>query len=639
MLNFENRGFVRTMRWLIILFLLLPFRVDAQGPRVPSVIQFADMELKLHDQVRKEIQTEVDALHRSPKYFNIKLERVNLYFPIIERILREENVPDDFKYLVIQESALVSDAVSTSNAVGFWQFKIPSAQEVGLRVDSNIDERLNITASTHGAAKYLKRNNFYFNNWIYALLAYNMGVGGANSVVNDKNFGEKKMMLNRRTHWYIVKFLAHKVAFENYVTESNKRLYEYTDGGGQNLKQIATGLGVDYNDLMNYNKWLKKGKVPEDRLYWVIIPGLSSPPVQAAKVIPQAVRSEDATFVSPNSALYPKIKVGNSDSRIVKVNGIPGVIANDGEDLKTLALIGGLELSKFLRINETDISHQVVAGNVYYFKSKKSKAGEHYHTVLHGEDLWMISQKYGVKVQKLMVKNRLEQESDIKPGMILWLRYIRSADQPVEYVQLPPLVEEPGAVVIESGNTGSAEVQDLPAISEQSMEPKDGYTQEPVDEYTQIVEEKEARPEIVLAETTNTNTDEEVEALSVEELEELDKQKAPLFHTVESGETLYSISRKYGVELNDIYRINDLSPDDKIGIGQKIYLSPPFDEIEDKNENSDRDSYMNYTVKKGDTLYSISKKYNASVDDLLKWNNKTDNSLQVGEIIRIKSNK
>ena len=80
----------------------------------------------------------------------------------------------------------------------------------------------------------------------------------------------------------------------------------------------------------------------------------------------------------------------------------------------------------------------------------------------------MVSQKYGVKVQKLMVKNRLEQESDIQPGMVLWLRYIRSADQPVEYVQLPTPVEEPSAVVMESGNTGSAEVQDLPAISEQA---------------------------------------------------------------------------------------------------------------------------------------------------------------------------
>jgi hypothetical protein len=53
--------------------------------------------------------------------------------------------------------------------VGFWQFKKFTAEEVGLRVDSHIDERMNITASSHGAAKYLKKNNFFFDNWVYAL--------------------------------------------------------------------------------------------------------------------------------------------------------------------------------------------------------------------------------------------------------------------------------------------------------------------------------------------------------------------------------------------------------------------------------------------------------------------------------------
>jgi membrane-bound lytic murein transglycosylase D len=243
----------------ILIILMIHTITLAQGPRVPSVIEFADLRLQLNEHVRKEIQREVDALHRSQKYFNIKLDRVNLYFPIIERIFQEEKVPEDFKYLVIQESALISDAISTSNAVGFWQFKIPSAKEVGLRVDGAVDERLNITASTHGAAKYLKRNNFYFNNWIYALLAYNSGVGGANSLVNDKYFGAKKMDLNRRTHWYIIKFLAHKIAFENYIGHGgNKRLFEYTDGGGQNLKQIASSLGVDYNELKNYCFYISK---------------------------------------------------------------------------------------------------------------------------------------------------------------------------------------------------------------------------------------------------------------------------------------------------------------------------------------------------------------------------------------------
>ncbi len=605
--------------------------VYAQGPRVPSVIEFAGMKLKLHDHVRKEIQDEVNALHRSQRYFNIKLDRVNLYFPIIERVLAEEKVPDDFKYLVIQESALISDAVSTSNAVGFWQFKIPSAKEVGLKVDGNVDERLNITASTHGAAKYLKRNNFYFNNWIYALIAYQAGVGGANSIVNDKYFGAKKMDLNRKTYWYVIKFLAHKVAFENYIDRgNNKRLYEYTDGGGQSLKQIASSLGVDYEELRNYNKWLKRGRVPEDKLYWVIIPGLSSPPAQTVKAAPQVIKSDDIAFISPNSELYPKIKLGSGDSRIVKVNGIPGVIANDGEDLKTLALIGGVELSKFLRVNEMDISHPVIAGSVYYYKSKKGKASEHYHTVMPGEDLWYISQKYGVKVHKLIQKNRLENEEDIKPGLVLWLRYIRSADQPVEYVKIPdPEPAIAASISAVEPEVVQEEVAELLPTEEESVQSKD--------EYAQIIEEKESQPDEIITGTIRYEDEIIEEDLTVEELEELDREKIPLFHIVEAGETLYAISRKYDISLDDIYRINELSSEDKIGVGQKIYLDDPFEGMnEPVIENSGDDSYINYTVKKGDTMYSISRQHNVSIEDILEWNNKPDYSLKEGEILIIR---
>ena len=96
-LNTKNvliKYFKMKYKYSFLIFFLLSITLRAQGPQVPSVIEFADIKLNLHDHVRKEIQEEVDALHRSQKYFNIKLERVNLYFPIIERVFREENVPE-----------------------------------------------------------------------------------------------------------------------------------------------------------------------------------------------------------------------------------------------------------------------------------------------------------------------------------------------------------------------------------------------------------------------------------------------------------------------------------------------------------------------------------------------------------------
>jgi membrane-bound lytic murein transglycosylase D len=179
------------------------------NPKVPTEMRFGDLRLKFTEAARRDIQKDVDALRAYPKYFQVKVDRMNLYFPIVERIFKEEKVPDEFKFLAIQESALISDAVSSANAVGFWQFKEPAGKEVGLRIDRNVDERLNIVASSRGAAKYLKRMNFYFKNWVYACLAYNRGPGGAKKYVDQKKFGVKKMTIDKNTFWYVKKFFAH----------------------------------------------------------------------------------------------------------------------------------------------------------------------------------------------------------------------------------------------------------------------------------------------------------------------------------------------------------------------------------------------------------------------------------------------
>src|SRR5688572_16134864 len=127
------------MKILAALFFAAVLPVAAQPPQVPSRMDFAGITLIIHDDARREIQADVDALTKSPKHYNIKVERAKSYFPIIEKVFAEEQLPDDFKYLSLQESALIADAVSTSNAVGFWQFKDFTAIEMGLRVDREVD--------------------------------------------------------------------------------------------------------------------------------------------------------------------------------------------------------------------------------------------------------------------------------------------------------------------------------------------------------------------------------------------------------------------------------------------------------------------------------------------------------------------
>jgi membrane-bound lytic murein transglycosylase D len=246
--------------------------VKAQSPAVPHKMHFAGMVLTIRDDARREIQKDVDALTQSPKYFGIKVERARTYFPIIEKIFAEERVPDDFKFLCLQESALIADAVSVSDAVGFWQFKDFTAQEVGLRVDKDIDERMNIVSATRGAARYIKQNNFMFNNWVYALQAYQMGAGGVKRLVGDDHDGSRHMEITSETYWYVKKFLAHKVAFEEAVKAPAQLKVTALEVSNVALTQVAESAAVDLAKLREYNKWIRNEFIPADKRYTLILP-------------------------------------------------------------------------------------------------------------------------------------------------------------------------------------------------------------------------------------------------------------------------------------------------------------------------------------------------------------------------------
>lgn len=102
-------------------------------------------------------------------------------------------------------------------------------------------------------------------------------------------------------------------------------------------------------------------------------------------------------------------------------------------------------------------------------------------------------------------------------------------------------------------------------------------------------------------------------------------------YTVKKGDTLYSIARKYNTTAQAIKDLNYFTTD-KLSIGQIIRIPEMFT----KEEDMTMPRYINYTVQKGDSLYSIANKYNVSVDTLRKDNGLTSNLLNIGQVIRIR---
>lgn len=197
------------------------------------------------------------------------IKRAHKYFPIIEPILKEEGVPDDFKYLAVAESGL-QQIVSPAGAVGFWQQLKGTARENDLEVNNNIDERYHIKKSTRAACKYLKSAHEKFGTWTLAAAAYNAGRSGILRQ-QDRQHVENyyDLLLNDETERYVFRILAIKEilshAKEYGFNFSKKDLYQRVptrevevDTVVDDFGKFAKDFGINYKILKLHNPWLRE---------------------------------------------------------------------------------------------------------------------------------------------------------------------------------------------------------------------------------------------------------------------------------------------------------------------------------------------------------------------------------------------
>jgi membrane-bound lytic murein transglycosylase D len=605
------------MKIFAALFLAATFPAVAQRVEVPHKVDFAGITLLIREDARREIQKDVDAMTASPRHFQIKVERAKTYFPLIEKVFREEGVPDDFKYLALQESALIPDAVSTSNAVGFWQFKDFTAIEMGLRVDREIDERLNIVSSSRAAARYLVKNNQFFDNWLYALQAYQMGAGGVMKSVQDTQAGADRMEINGKTYWYVKRFLAHKIAFEGALNgKAQVQVVAFENSGHMTLDKLAKETQVDENELREMNKWVKSGVIPDDKKYVVLLPidGGSVPDVAAL----QASNRVESLADAPVKGVTP-----SKNSATKKINGVHTVQAVAGEDAAQLAARSGVELTRFLKWNDLSGNDALVAGRFYFLGRKRLKGSEDFHKVDPGESLWSISQAYGIQVKRLLLYNRIDPGVEPAPGTMLYLASRRpKVDEVIARIDEP--VEVSSEETFNWGITSKSPEAATGNMEQNPASPKT-FVIDPLPKAVDSLEILQANKTIETLGDTVTNISVPIPASGA--------------HTVQPGETLYGIAKLYNVTVMDLVSLNKLNLQNGIHPGQVLRLSTSDGmsaaslSVNDRKTVSNQELY--HEVKTSDTLYSIARQYNVTIKEIMQWNEKKDFSLSVGEKLKI----
>ncbi len=207
-----------------------------------------------------------NAYYHSSTIMSLKLSK--RFFPVIEKILAENDVPEDFKYLAIAESDL-SNAVSPAGAKGFWQFLNGTGKEYGLESNKEVEERYHLEKATQAACDYLKMLHKKFGNWTMAAAAYNMGQTG---LAREKNVQRMDnyfdLNLNQETSRYIFRILAIKEIISNpseygFLIEENEK-YALLDNfkiieinnAVANWGDFAIEHGTTYRMLKVYNPWL-----------------------------------------------------------------------------------------------------------------------------------------------------------------------------------------------------------------------------------------------------------------------------------------------------------------------------------------------------------------------------------------------
>ncbi|MDO7876501.1 LysM peptidoglycan-binding domain-containing protein [Hymenobacter sp. ASUV-10] len=415
----------------LLLLLALAASTRAQTtrphPDVPAAMDVAGLHLEINEAARTLIQQKADALCRHQPSFQARVDLADGSFPIIDKVLQQEGVPLDFRYLVLQESALRGDAQSIHEAVGYWQMKKGTATDLGLLVNEQVDERRHLTASTRAAARYLSRNNANLRNWMNALLSYNTGPGGVKAYVLPTDKGATEMSITEQTSPYVLMFLAHCIAFEPACGMNPKpplRLQEFPAVPGQSLAQQADIIYADPAALAVHNRWLLAPVVPADRPYTLIVP-ITDAAAAAGLAAGQRGITETQLITAPTLNARNKAEV--------RVNNLRALVALPNESKEDLARRGGVKLGHFLRFNELRGFDNAIAGRPYFLQHKRDVAAVEYHVVQANESVADVAQKYGIRQHAIQQKNHLAKNEELRPGRVLWLQHTRPRSIAVEY--------------------------------------------------------------------------------------------------------------------------------------------------------------------------------------------------------------
>jgi membrane-bound lytic murein transglycosylase D len=256
-------------------------------PKIPTQITFAGEKVPLERwEIREQFDREFTLIYYQTGSMLTILKYANRWLPVIAERLKQNGVPEDFKYLCIAESNL-QNLISRAGAVGFWQFMNYTGPGFGLEINGNVDERYHTLKSTDAASQYLKQAYNKFGSWTAAAASYNCGQAGyTTQSAFQKTANYYDLQLPVETNHYIFRILSFK-----YLIENQKELGFFPDSSDlyppfktraititssiSNLADFAINNGTTYKMLRILNPWIRGRSLPvrTGKTYTILLPG------------------------------------------------------------------------------------------------------------------------------------------------------------------------------------------------------------------------------------------------------------------------------------------------------------------------------------------------------------------------------
>lgn len=343
-------------------------------------------------------------------------------------------------------------------------------------------------------------------------------------------------------------------------------------------------------------------------------------------------------------------KIEVAAQRNITVNGIPAIVAKTNESYASIAIENDMRVWQIYKYNDLNKNSELQKGDTIFLKPKNYKSEQEFYFVKGNETMHLISQRFGIKLSKLLHKNLMKEGDEPADGEKIYLRDKREQPLKLRIAAKQIAVDSTFNDIVYEDPKKNIETQ-LPVIPEDKYvinipDNKDDmaffHTVQTGENLFMIAKKYNVQIEGIrqinkLHDNTITVGMRLIINPNQPPVKENEEAVVPGYHTVKQGETLYSIAHRYNITVLELKALNDMK-NDTLKIGVELIVVPLNGEKpkEELTGNEKENEPVYHLVIEKETMYSISRKYNVTQEQLRNLNGMIDNSLKVGQRLRIR---